>query len=51
MKLILKSNIKMTTGYQQSVTMINEDTDSQDDTVTDHAYDQSSDQEATMDIL
>ena len=50
-KPILKSNTKMTTDDQQSVTMISEDTDSQDDTETDHAYDQSSDQEAMMVIL
>ena len=31
--------------------MISEDTDSQDNTDTDHAYDHSSDQEAMMDIL
>ena len=31
--------------------MISEDTDSQDDTETDHAYNQSSDQEEIMDIL
>ena len=31
--------------------MIREDTDSQDDTETDHTCDQSSDQEAIMDIL
>ena len=41
----------MTTDNQQSVTMIREDTDSQDDTETDHAYNQSCDQEAVMDIL
>ena len=37
-KPILKSNTKMMTDDQQSVTMISEDTDSQDDTETDHAY-------------
>ena len=41
----------MTTDDQQPVTMSSEDTDSQDDTETDHAYDQSSDQEAMMYIL
>ena len=41
----------MTTDDQQSVTFIREVTDSQDDTETDHAYDESSDQEAIMDIL
>ena len=50
-KPIFKSNTKMTTDDQQSFTMISEDTDSQDDTETDHAYNQSSDQEAMMDIL
>ena len=50
-KPILKSNTKTTTDDQQSVTMISEDTDSRDDTETDHAYDHSSDQEAVMDIL
>ena len=39
------------TGDQQAVTMISEDTDSQDDSETDHAYGHSSDQEAIMDIL
>ena len=48
---ILKSNTKTTTDDQQSGTMITKDTNSQDNTVTDHAYDQSSDQEAMMDIL
>ena len=41
----------MTTGDCQSVTMISKDTDSQDNTKTDHAYDHSFDQEAMMDIL
>ena len=41
----------MTTDDQQSVTMIREDTDSQDNVETDHAYDQSYDQEAIMGIL
>ena len=50
-KLILKSNPKMTTDDKQSISMISEDTDSKDDTETDHVYDQSSDQEAIMDIL
>ena len=50
-KPISKSNTKMTTDDQQSVTMISEDTVSQDDTETDHTYDQSSDQETMMDIL
>ena len=31
--------------------MISEDTDSKDNTETDHAYDQSSDQETIIDIL
>ena len=39
------------TDDQQSVTMISEDTDSWDDTETDHTYDHSSDQEAITDIL
>ena len=39
------------TDDQQLVTMINEDTDSQDDTETDLAYDHSSDQEVITDIL
>ena len=50
-KPILKWNTKTTIYYQQSVTMISEDTDSLDDTETDHAYDHSSDQEVMMDIL
>ena len=50
-KPILKSNTKMTNDDQQSVTMISEDTNSQDNTKSDHAYDYSSDQEAMMDIL
>ena len=41
----------MITDDQQSVSMISEDTDSQVDTETDHAYNNSSDQEAIMDIL
>ena len=41
----------MMTDDQQSVAMISEDTESQDDTETDHTYDPSSDQEAMMDIL
>ena len=41
----------MTTDDQQSVTMISEDTDSKDNTDSDHTYDHSSDQEAMMDIL
>ena len=41
----------MTTDDQQSVTMTSEDTDSQGNTDTDHAYDHSSNQEAMMDIL
>ena len=43
-KPILKSNPKMTTDDQQSVSMISKDTDSQGYTETDHEYDQSSDQ-------
>ena len=39
------------TNDQQSVTMISEETDSQDDAETDHTYDHSSDQEAIMDFL
>ena len=39
------------TDDQQSVTMISVETDSWDDTETDHAYDHSSDQEANMDFL
>ena len=50
-KPILKSNPKMTTDDWQSVSMISEDNDSQDETETDHAYDQSYVQEAIMDIL
>ena len=50
-KPILKSNTKVTTDDQQSVTMITEDTDSQDNTDNDHAYDHSSDQEVMMGIL
>ena len=50
-KPILKSNTKMTTDDQLSVTMISEDTYPQDNTDTDHTYDHSSDQEAMMDIL
>ena len=50
-KPILKTNTKVMPDDQQSVTMIREDTESQDDTETDHAYDTSSDQEAVMDIL
>ena len=50
-KPILKSNTKMTTDDQQSVAMIREDTDSQHDTESYHAYNQSSNQEAIMDIL
>ena len=42
-KLILKLNTKTTTNDQQSVTMISEDTDSQNNTDTDHTYDHSSD--------
>ena len=41
----------MMTDDYESVTMISEDTDSWDDTETDHAYDHSSDQEAMTDIL
>ena len=41
----------MTNNDQQSITMISEDTDSQDDTKTEHAYNHSSDQEAMIDIL
>ena len=41
----------MMTVDQQSATMISKDTDSQDDTETDHAYDQSFYQEAISDIL
>ena len=41
----------MTTIDQQSVSMISKDTDSQDDTETDHTYNQSSDQQAITDIL
>ena len=41
----------MTTDDQQSDTMISEDTDSQGDTETDHAYHQSSDQEEIMDFM
>ena len=40
----------MTADDQQSVTMISEDTDSQDDTEPDHPYTQSPYQEAIMDI-
>ena len=40
----------MTTDDQQAVSMISKHTDSQDDTKTDHAYEQS-DQEEIMDIL
>ena len=50
-KPILKANTTMTTNDQQSVSMISEDSDSQDNTENDLAYDQSSDQEAIMDIL
>ena len=50
-KPILKTNTKMMTDDQQSVTMISEDTESHDDTKTDHTYDHSSDQEVIMDIL
>ena len=39
------------TDDQQSVTLISEETDSWDDTETDHAYDHSSDQEAHTDFL
>ena len=41
----------MMTDDHQSVSMISEDTDSQDDTETDMTNDYSSDQEAMMDIL
>ena len=41
----------MMTDYQQSVTMISEDTNSQDDIETDHTYDPSSDHKAMMHIL
>ena len=41
----------MMTDDQQSVTMISEDTDSWDDTETDHTYDPASDEEAITDIL
>ena len=50
-KPILKTNIKTMTDDQQSVTMINEETESWNDTKTDHAYDHSSDQEVNMDFL
>ena len=50
-KPISKSNTRMMTDDQQSVSMISENTDSQDDTETDHVYDHSSDLEAMMDIL
>ena len=50
-KPTLKTNTKTMTDDQQSVTMMSEDTDSWDDTETDHTYDHSSDQEAIMDIL
>ena len=50
-KPMLKTNTKVMTDDQQSVTMISEDTDSLDDTETDHTYDHSSDQETIMDIL
>ena len=50
-KHILRTNTKIMTNDKQSVTMISEDTDSWHDTETDLAYDHSSDQEATMDIL
>ena len=50
-KPILKTNIKTMTDDQQSVTMISEETDSWDDTETDHAYDHSSYQEANTDFL
>ena len=51
LKLILKSNTKIMTDDQQSVTTISEHTDSQDDTETDQTYDHSSGQGAMMDIL
>ena len=50
-KPILKSYTKMMTDDQQSVAVISEGPESQDDTDTDHAYGHSSDQEAMMDIL
>ena len=50
-KPILKTNTETMTDDQQSVTMMSEDTNSQDDTETDHAYDHSSDHEAIKGIL
>ena len=49
-KPILKMNTKTMTDDQQSVTIISEETDSQNDTETDHAYGHSSDQEANTDF-
>ena len=41
----------MMTDDEQSVAMISEDTETQDDTETNHSYDCSSDQEAIKDVL
>ena len=50
-KLILKTNTKTMTDDQQSVTMISKETDSGDDTETNHAHDDSSNQEANTHFL
>ena len=50
-KPVLESDTIMMTDDQQSVAMISEDADSQDDTETDHTYDYSSDQEVMMIIF
>ena len=48
---ILKTNTKTMTDDQQSVTKISKETDSWDDTETNHTYDHSSDEEAMTDFL
>ena len=50
-KPVLKTNTKTMADYQQSITMISEDTDSHDNTETDHVYVHSPEHEAIMDIL
>ena len=50
-KPILKTNTNTMTDDQQSVTMIREETESWDDTETDHTYDHSSDHEGNMNFL
>ena len=50
-KPVLKANTKTMTNDQQSVTMISKETESWEDTETDHVYDHSSHQGLNVDFL